>query len=61
VLSCSPLDPKFAGSNPAEDNGFLSVIKISWLPLKGKQSYRSHAMNSYRMLKKPRSVKKILL
>jgi hypothetical protein len=29
VLSCSPLDPKFAGSNPAEDNGFLSVIKIS--------------------------------
>jgi hypothetical protein len=24
-----PLDPRFAGSNPAEDDGFLKAIKIS--------------------------------
>jgi hypothetical protein len=27
-LACLPLDPRFAGSNPAEDDGFLMVIKI---------------------------------
>jgi hypothetical protein len=25
---CLPLDPRIAGSNPAEDDGFLRVIKI---------------------------------
>jgi hypothetical protein len=28
VVVCLPLDPRFAGSNPAEDDGFLTVIKI---------------------------------
>jgi hypothetical protein len=27
-LSCLPLDPRFAGSNTAEDDGFLRAIKI---------------------------------
>jgi hypothetical protein len=26
--SCLPFDPKFAVSNPAEDNGFLRAIQI---------------------------------
>jgi hypothetical protein len=29
VVECLPLDPRFAGSNPAEKDGFLRVIKIS--------------------------------
>jgi hypothetical protein len=28
VVACLPLDPKFAGSNAAEDDGFLRAIKI---------------------------------
>jgi hypothetical protein len=28
VVVCLPLDPRFAGSNPAEGDGFLRVIKI---------------------------------
>jgi hypothetical protein len=28
VVACLPLDPRFAGSNPAEDDGFLRVITI---------------------------------
>jgi hypothetical protein len=28
VIACLPLDPRFAGSKPAGDDGFLSVIKI---------------------------------
>jgi hypothetical protein len=28
LLSCLPLDPRFAGSNPADHDGFLRVIKI---------------------------------
>jgi hypothetical protein len=28
VLACLPLHPRFAGSNPAEDDGFLRAIKI---------------------------------
>jgi hypothetical protein len=32
-----PLDPRFAGSNPAEDDGFLRVIKsVARLPSEGK-------------------------
>ena len=27
-VTCSPLDPKFAGSNPAEVDGFFSGRKI---------------------------------
>jgi hypothetical protein len=28
VVACVPLDPRFAGSNKAEDDGLLRVIKI---------------------------------
>jgi hypothetical protein len=28
MVTCSPLDPRFMGSNPAEVDGFLKVIKI---------------------------------
>jgi hypothetical protein len=28
VVACLPLDPRFPVSNPAEDDGFLRVIKI---------------------------------
>jgi hypothetical protein len=28
MVACLPLDPRFADSNPAEDDGFLRVIKI---------------------------------
>jgi hypothetical protein len=28
VVACLPLDPRFAGSNPAEDDGFSRVMKI---------------------------------
>jgi hypothetical protein len=28
VVAFLPLDPRFAGSNPAEDDGVLRVIKI---------------------------------
>jgi hypothetical protein len=32
-----PLDPKFEGLNPAEDDGFLKAIKpIALLPSEGK-------------------------
>jgi hypothetical protein len=29
VVACLPLDPRFTGSNPGEEMGFLRVIKIS--------------------------------
>jgi hypothetical protein len=28
VVACLPFDPRFAGSNPADDNGFLRATKI---------------------------------
>jgi hypothetical protein len=28
VVACLPLDPRFAGSNPVEDDGLLRVITI---------------------------------
>jgi hypothetical protein len=28
VVACLPLDSRFAGSSPAEDYGFLRVVKI---------------------------------
>jgi hypothetical protein len=27
MVACLPLDPRFTGSNPAEDDGFLKAIK----------------------------------
>jgi hypothetical protein len=28
VVACLPLDPRFMGSNPTKDDGFLSAIRI---------------------------------
>jgi hypothetical protein len=28
VVACLPFDPRFAGSNPTEDDRFLRVMKI---------------------------------
>jgi hypothetical protein len=28
MVACLPLNPKFVGSNPAENDGFLRAIKI---------------------------------
>jgi hypothetical protein len=30
VVACLPLDPRFAGSNLAEDDGYLRVIKVTF-------------------------------
>jgi hypothetical protein len=51
-LARLPLDPKFAGSNPAEDNGLLRAIKsLAQLPSDGKQSRRPHVVTFHGMLK----------
>jgi hypothetical protein len=44
VVACLPLDPRFAGSNPAEDDGFLRVIKIR-STISTKFSRRSHVVD----------------
>ena len=36
-LSYSPLDPKFAGSNPAGVNGFFECVKIPCMPSFGRE------------------------
>jgi hypothetical protein len=37
VVACLPLDPRFAGSNPAEDDRFLRAIKsVARVPSEGK-------------------------
>jgi hypothetical protein len=37
VVACLPLDPRFAGSQTAKDDGFLRVIKsVARLPSEGK-------------------------
>jgi hypothetical protein len=44
VVACLPLDPRFAGSNPAEDDGFLRVYKsVARLPSEGKFVHRQQA------------------
>jgi hypothetical protein len=50
VIACLPLDPRFAGSNPAEDDGFLRVIKI-----RGTTSFGGEVKSSvnFRHVKEP--------
>ena len=44
MVTCSPQDPRFAGSNPAEVNGFFKDVKIlSTSPLGGTLSWRSES------------------
>jgi hypothetical protein len=58
---CLPLDPRFAGSYPAEDDGFLRAIHI-WarLPSEEKWSRRLRVVRFYSMLKIPANMKEIL-
>ena len=45
-VACWPLVPKFAGSNPAEADGFLGAKKSSArLPSEGKWSRGSHVVD----------------
>jgi hypothetical protein len=37
VVSCLPLDPRFAGSNPTEDEGFLRAINNLRMTLFGEE------------------------
>jgi hypothetical protein len=46
VVKFLPLDPRFAGSDPAEDDGFSRAIKFA-------ARLRSHFMRFYNMLKIP--------
>jgi hypothetical protein len=53
-LSSLPLDPRFAGSNPSDDNGYLPAVKILSTTFFGREvkplvSYRK----IYDMLKNP--------
>jgi hypothetical protein len=53
------LDPRFAGSNPAENDGFLRAIKIRKTSSFGGEAKPSfHVVRFYGMLKKPTSMKK---
>jgi hypothetical protein len=56
------LDPRFAGSNPAEDDGFLRAITICCMPSFGEEV--KPAVSSRKILqhvKDPYSMKEILL
>jgi hypothetical protein len=60
VVACFPLDPKFAGSNPVEYDGFLREIKIRSTTAFGwgvKPSAPSRKI--YGMLKNPMRMKEI--
>ena len=51
--TCSPRDPRFAGSNPAEVDGFFQDIKIlSTSPLGGTLS-RGSPVGNIRLVKEP--------
>jgi hypothetical protein len=48
------LDPRFAGSYPAEDDGFLRMIKICSTPFFGREVRLSaRVVRFYGMLKNP--------
>jgi hypothetical protein len=52
LLACSPLDPRFAASNPAEAMDILRAIKcVARLPSSGKYSRRPHVVSFYGTLK----------
>jgi hypothetical protein len=52
VVACLPLDPRFAGSNPAEDDGFLRVIKIRSTPSFGGEGKSSVPCRRFTACKK---------
>ena len=52
-VTCSPRDPRFAGSNPAEVGGFFHDVKIlSTSPPGGTLSWESRALD-FRLVKEP--------
>jgi allantoicase len=52
VVACLPLDPRFAGSNPAKDDGLLRVIKIRSTTVLRRGRRRSHVVD-LRHVKEP--------
>ena len=58
VVTCFPRDPKFAGSNSTEVEGFFQDVKIlSTSPLGGTLSWGSRVRN-FRLIKEPQVGKK---
>jgi hypothetical protein len=47
------LEPRFAGSNPAEDDEFLRAIKIRSITSFGVEVKPTHVARFYGMLKNP--------
>jgi hypothetical protein len=61
AIACFPLDPRFKGSNPAKDNGFLRAIKIcSMIPSEEKKTVGPLLSDFYGMLKNAMNMKEIL-
>ena len=58
-VTCSPRDPRFAGSNPAEVDGFFQDVKtLSTSPPGGTLSWGSRVSN-FRLVKETQVRKKI--
>jgi hypothetical protein len=61
VVSCLPLDQRVAGSNAAEDDGFLMAIKIrSTASLGGEIKPSVPCRKILRQVKNPTSMKEIV-
>ena len=54
-LSYSPLDPRFAGSNPAEVHGFFQSLKIVSMTSFGKEVSRGSRVVDLRHVKEPQA------
>jgi hypothetical protein len=62
TLSCLPWDPRYAGSNPAESDGFVRAVQsVTGLPSEGKQGRRPHLIQFYVVLKNVTGMKEILV
>jgi hypothetical protein len=60
VVMCLPLEPRFAGSNTAENDGFLRAINfLSATSFEGEMSCRSYVVTFYSKLKLPTNMKEI--
>jgi hypothetical protein len=61
-LSYLPLDPRFTGSNPADDDGFLRALRIrSTTFFERNESRPSHVVRYYGMLQDPYDMNEILV
>ena len=60
-VTCSPQDPRFAGSSPAKVDGFFHDVKIlSTSPPGGTLSWGSR-VSDYRLIKKPQASEQNLI